>query len=217
MDPMARAHAHAQHFVPAAGHDWLLPFYDPLWRLLGGASHLETFVQQSELRPEHKVLEIGCGTGNLTLIIKRLHPEVSVVGLDPDPKALARAAHKARRVSADVELEQGFSQELPYPDGSFDRVFSSFMFHHLDGDTQAATLLEVRRVLRAGGSLHLVDFGGHAQGRLARLLHSSSAPTDDAEDPPLALMRQQGFAAAEATGQRPLLLGSITFYRAVKT
>jgi ubiquinone/menaquinone biosynthesis C-methylase UbiE len=215
MGAMTRGHTSAQRFVPAAGHDWLLPFYDPLWRLLGGASHLEAFVQQAELQPGHRVLEIGCGTGNLTLIIKRLHPEVEIVGLDPDPKALARAARKAHRAGVSLQLDQGFSQELKYPDASFDRVFSSFMFHHLDRDTQAATLHEVRRVLQPGGSLHLVDFGGHAHGRLARLLHSSRALAD--EDQTLALMRQARFASAETLGQRPLLLGGITFYRAAKT
>ena len=147
-----KRHTHAnQHFVPAAGHDWLLPFYDPVWALLGGSSHLKALVARAEIEPDHNVLEIGCGTGNLTLMLKRFHPEARVVGLDPDPKALARARAKAARAAVTIELDQGFSQELPYPDASFDRVFSSFMFHHLDLPTKETTLREVGRVLVPGG------------------------------------------------------------------
>jgi ubiquinone/menaquinone biosynthesis C-methylase UbiE len=82
-----------------------------------------------------------------------------VVGLDPDPKALAIAKRKAQRAGLAIQLDQGFSDGLPYPDASFDRVFSSLMFHHLKAEEKAATLREVRRVLRPGGSLHLLDFG----------------------------------------------------------
>ncbi len=212
MDNMTgNRHTHAnQHFVPAAGHDWLLPFYDPVWALLGGSSHLKAFVARAEIEPDHNVLEIGCGTGNLTLMLKRSHPEARVVGLDPDPKALARARAKAARGALTIELDQGFSQELPYPDTSFDVVFSSFMFHHLDLPTKEATLREVGRVLVPGGSLHLVDFGGPA--RLNRLFHSSRQLRDNAEDRVLTLMREAGFGNAEAVQHR--LLGGITQYRA---
>ena len=80
------------------------------------------------------MLDIGCGTGSLVVLVKRLFPDVEVVGLDPDEKALARAARKARRVGASIQFDRGFSDALDYPDASFDRVFSSFMFHHLERD-----------------------------------------------------------------------------------
>jgi SAM-dependent methyltransferase len=56
-----------------------------------------------------------------------------------------------------VRLDRGFAQELPYPDGSFDRVFSSLMLHHLDSASKDALLAEVRRVLRPDGLLVLAD------------------------------------------------------------
>ena len=201
-------------FVPAAGHDWLLPFYDPLCRLLGASKHLAAFVAEADLQPGHRVLEIGCGTGNLTLLTKRLHPDVEVVGLDPDAKALARARRKADRAGLTLQLDQGFSQELPYPDASFDRAFSSFMFHHLDRDSKAATLRETRRVLNPGGSLHLLDFGGHSDGWLARLFHTSHELEDNAEQRVLALMREAGLAKPEDVAHRAMMLGGITSYRA---
>src|ERR671923_2521622 len=107
-------------YLPAAGHDWLLPLYDPLVKLLGGAVARRTLLNHALIRSGHRVLDIGCGTGTLVVLIKRLHPDVDVVGLDPDPKALGRARRKAERASVPVQLDRGFSDALPYPDASVD-------------------------------------------------------------------------------------------------
>ncbi|MEJ2131438.1 MAG: class I SAM-dependent methyltransferase [Gammaproteobacteria bacterium] len=204
----------ARSYLSAAGHDWLLPFYDPLCKLLRAERPFESRIADADVQSGARVLEIGCGTGNLTLLLKRMHADVEVVGLDPDPKALARARRKAERARLDVRLDQGFSQELPYPDASFDRVLSSFMFHHLDAPTKSATLREVRRVLVPGGSLHLLDFAGHGHGRLAGLFHAPDQLRDNAEDRVLALMKEAGFAHAEPVTRRHMLLGATTTYRA---
>ncbi len=86
-------------------------------------------------------------------------PAATVVGLDPDPGALQRARRKTRRVPA-VRIEQGYADDLPYADGSVDRVLSAFLFHHLPPDRKRAMLGEVRRVLAPGGVLALLDFDG---------------------------------------------------------
>src|SRR5262245_43527823 len=178
-------------YVPAAGHDWALPLYDPLVKLLGGESARRVLVEQADLRPGHRVLEIGCGTGSLLTRISRAQPALELTGLDPDPKALERAKVKADAASAPIRLDRGFSDALPYPDASFDRVFSCFMFHHLDGaDEKLRTLREVRRVLKPGGQLHLLDFAqpeAHGASVLARWLHSNHRLEDNTD------ARVQGF------------------------
>jgi ubiquinone/menaquinone biosynthesis C-methylase UbiE len=147
-----------RHYIPAAGRDWRLPLYDPIVKLLGGDTARRVLVEQAGLRSTDKVLEVGCGTGTLLIFVKQ-HPGVEVTGLDPDPKALARAQRKAQAASMSIRLDRGFSDALPYADGTFDVVFSSFMFHHLESaQEKLQTLREARRVLRAGGRLHLVDF-----------------------------------------------------------
>src|SRR6266478_2037249 len=118
-------------YLPAAGHDWSLPLYDPMVKLLGGDAARAVLLDQAAVRPADRVLDIGCGTGTLAVLIKRRYPAVEVVGLDPDPRALARARRKAQRAALSIQLDRGFADELPYADGSFDRVFSSFMLHHL--------------------------------------------------------------------------------------
>ena len=204
-------------FLPAAGHDLLLPLYDPFVKLFGGDAARKALFDQAALRPSYRVLEIGCGTGTLTMQIKQHHPEVEVVGLDPDPKALARARRKAGRTAVPVQFDQGFADELPYPEASFDRVFSSFMFHHLPADERGKMLLAVRRVLKAGGEFHMLDFEGPddgAQGFLAHLLHSSDHLKENSESRVLSLMRQAGFIDVKKVGRRRMLFGSVAYYQA---
>jgi ubiquinone/menaquinone biosynthesis C-methylase UbiE len=204
-------------YIPAAGHDWALPLYDPFVKLFGGDRARKALLDQAAIRPGHRVLDIGCGTGALVTLIKRLHSDVDVVGLDPDPKALARARRKAERAAVTIQLDQGFSDELPYPDASFDRVFSSFMLHHLQAGEKEKTLREVRRVLIPGGSLHLLDFGGPESGQngfLSRLFHSSHTLKDNSDSRIIALMSQAGLANPKVVGRRAMLFGMIAYYQA---
>ncbi len=185
-------------YVPAAGRDWGLPLYDPIVKLLGADRTRQALIDLAALQPGHRVLEIGCGTGTVIIRLKRTHPDVTVVGLDPDPKALARAQKKARRAGVSIQLDQGFADSLPYADGSFDRVLSSFMFHHLPASEQEPTLQAVRRVLTPEGRLILVDFVGHQ--------HHFKGNTDDRI---LALMRQAGFENPRRIRQDTLLFGHV--------
>src|ERR1700752_4927587 len=123
---------HKRSFLPAAGHDLFLPLYDPLIGLLGGDRARRDLVAQANISSGQRILDIGCGTGTLALMLKRSHADLDVFGLDPDPKALRRAMTKATRAGFSVQFDQGFADELPYSEDSFARVFSSFMFHHLD-------------------------------------------------------------------------------------
>ena len=202
-------------FLPAAGRDIFLPLYDPLTRLFGFDSVREALLRQANPQPNHCVLDVGCGTGTLALAIKQRHGQVDVSALDPDPKALTRAKSKAARAGVTVQFDQGFSDALPYADASFDRVFSSLMFHHLSRAVKEGTLREVVRVLKPGGELHLLDFtGSHGHGRLARLIHPKQALKDSAEDRVVVLMREAGLREPQVVSRRKTLFGPLAFYRA---
>jgi ubiquinone/menaquinone biosynthesis C-methylase UbiE len=206
-------------YLPAFGHEWLLPLYDPVMKLLGIDAAHRQLLDQANIQPGHRVLEIGCGTGNLAILAKRLHPKAEIIGLDPDPKALARARRKAEREALSLQLDRGFSDMLQYPNGSFDHVLSAFMFHHLlKPDDKIKTLLEVRRVLRLGGSLHLLDFGGRADqagGFLARLLHRTERLRDNSGDRIPSLMREAGFEDPTEVAHRILTIRvRVAYYQA---
>jgi ubiquinone/menaquinone biosynthesis C-methylase UbiE len=205
-------------YLPAFGKDALLPFYDLLTRVLGMGKVYDTLVAQAELADGLRVLEIGCGTGNVTVRAKRAHPGTDLTGLDPDPLALARAQRKARGLTG-IRFERGFAQELPYTDGEFDRVLSSMMLHHLDEDVKAAALAEVRRVLRPGGRLHIVDIGGHTtvhHGLAARWTKKNPHVAGNLGDAIPRLLGSVGFECTEVGTRRSRLIGQLTFYRATR-
>jgi ubiquinone/menaquinone biosynthesis C-methylase UbiE len=208
----------SRNYVPAAGKHWRLPFYDVMAKLLGADAARALFVEQAACRAGERVLEIGCGTGSLLLLVKKAQPTADVVGLDPDPNALAIARRKARRAGVELSLDQGFADALPYPDASFDRVLSSFMFHHLSRDVKEKTLREVRRVLKPGGRFHMVDFAPSGssgkRGFTAHLIHADRHLKDNAEERVLAFLRDAGLADARLLAVRPSRIGSTAYYQA---
>jgi ubiquinone/menaquinone biosynthesis C-methylase UbiE len=209
---MGATKGHEKGYLPGMGHDRLLPLYDPLHRLLGLDKLHRPLVDQAAVRPGHRVLEIGCGTGNLALLVKRLHPDAEVVGLDPDPKALARAGRKAGRKDLPVRLDRGFAEDLPYPDASFDRVLSAFMFHHLAPAEKKEALREVRRVLTPGGSLQLLDIG---EAKASHRSHRNHGLHGGSGKLIVALMREAGFAdPVEVEHRVKKGLGRVAYYSA---
>jgi len=204
-------------YLPAAGKDWLLPFYDPLVKLVGADRVRRKLFDQAGIRPGDKVLDVGCGTGTLAVLSKRLAPGAEIIGLDPDPKALARAHRKAQRAHVSVQFDEGFADVLPYADASIDRVLSSLMLHHLPTAAKQKALLEVRRVLKPGGSFHLLDFSEpkahlHRFSDLVHMLHAHQLQ-DNTEERLLIWMREAGFAQPRITGTGRLM-GSITYFMA---
>lgn len=206
-------------YLPAAGRDWLLPLYDPLVKFMGADATRSALVEQAALCPGNHVLDLGCGTGSLTILIRQLYPDATVVGMDPDPKALERARRKAGRVGISVRFDRGYADELPYDAATFDRVFSSLMLHHLPTDIRETALREVCRVLRPGGSLHMVDFAsgdGGPGSPLARLVHPSGHLRDNSVDRVLGLLSQAGFVHIGKVRDAAILWGhlGLAYYKA---
>ena len=204
-------HSHTHDYLPAAGRDAYLPFYDLLTKALGAGKIHRKLIDQARPQPGQRVLEIGCGTGNLTVRMARARPGVEVIGTDPDPLALARAEKKGSA----ARFERAYAQELPYPDASFDRVLSALMLHHLDEDTKAATLAEVARVLRPGGTFHLADFTGEIHGMhglLARRMQKQGHIADGIPD----LLSAAGLKDAEVSVEQTRIMGGVAYYRATR-
>ncbi|GAA0553422.1 hypothetical protein GCM10010172_39910 [Paractinoplanes ferrugineus] len=195
-------------YLPAMGQHALLFLYDPCTRLAGVGRLHDELLDQADVRPGHRVLEIGCGTGNVVLRLARRTPGADVLGTDPDPRALRRGHRKAVRRGLPVRFERAFADELPVPDASVDRVLSSYMLHHLDDADKPRVMAEVHRVLRPGGELHLIDAaGGHAHPRLA----------GNTPDRVVALIRDAGLDATESgRGHRRGPVGHYVLYRAVR-
>ncbi|WP_233513894.1 class I SAM-dependent methyltransferase [Micromonospora craterilacus] len=203
-----------QPYLPAMGKHWLLPLYDPFSRLAGVGRLHGQLLDRANLRPGQRILEIGCGTGNLLRTLGRRHPDADALGIDPDPGALRRARRKAARSKLRIRYEQAFAGELPLPDDSIDRVLSAFMLHHLDDDERARALGEVRRVLRPGGELHVIDIDGTPSGRAGGRAHRNARIAGSLPERVLAALADAGLTDSAVNGHSKARLARFVFYRA---
>lgn len=147
-------------YIPALRFKLLTPLYDPLLRW---GMREETFknclLEHAHIAPGFCVLDLGCGTGTLTTLVKQKQPAADVIGFDGDPQALAIARAKAAQHKVAITFDQGMAYQLPYPDESFDCVLSSLVLHHLTTEDRQRTLGEVYRVLKRTDEFWVIDFG----------------------------------------------------------
>lgn len=165
-----------QHSTPAGGiilHGaWL---YDILaWVLMFGRERAfrERLIDLARLKPGETALDAGCGTGTLAIMAKRrVGAAGRVYGIDASPEMIARADKKARKAGVEIDFQVQAVEALPFADARFDAVLSTLMLHHLPRKTREEGTREMRRVLKPGGRVLVVDFGeaGPRKGLLAHL------------------------------------------------
>lgn len=207
-------------YIPALRFGWLTPVYDPvLRRLMPEMALKQRLISQAQITAGQRVLDLGAGTGTLTIIVKEAYPDAEVVGLDGDPVILARAREKAAVAGVAIRLDRGLATALPYEDASYDRVLSSLMLHHLTTEDKRRALREVWRVLRPGGELHVLDFGP-PQNALAWLISQvfrrMERTADNIAGRLPGMFRQAGFIIVEQTGAQMTILGTLALYRGRK-
>lgn len=210
-----------QHkYVPALKYFRLTPLYDPLIRwTMGETTFRRRLIKQAQLREGYNVLDLGCGTATLTIMIKKMHPDVEIVGIDGDHKILEIARNKVDKAGLKIKLDHGLAFALPYPDDSFDRVFSSLLFHHLTSENKLRTLGEVLRVLRPKGELHAADFGepkSLLMYLLAQIMRRFENTTDNIKGRLPEMYQQTGFDKVEETARFDTLFGTLSIYQGQK-
>lgn len=128
-EQLAAANAYEALFVPALFQEWA-----------------PRVIEAAEIRPDHRVLDVACGTGILAReVFVRFQSAGSVSGLDPSPGMLSVAA----RLAPEIDWQQGVAESLPFPDHSFDAVVSQFgLMFFAD---RPKSLREMLRVLTRGG------------------------------------------------------------------
>ncbi len=108
------------------------------------------FLQSAGAPPvRHALLDIGCGTGHLTDLLRRKLGFQRAVGIDFVPELISRV----RRRYPDTDFQVGSLPRVDFPDGSFDLVIAAEVLYYLDEQQQAAALSEIRRILKPDGAL----------------------------------------------------------------
>ena len=209
-----------EDYIPALSYRFLTPFFDFIQKYIVRELRYKTLlIQQANIQPGHHVLDLGCGTGTLAIMAKESQPGAEVTGLDADPDMLKVARYKANERNAPVKFDVGFTNELPYPDSSFNRVMSSIMIHHLKTPDKITTAHEVFRVLKPGGELHIIDFGKpHTwYGKmLGPFLHKFEEANDNIEGNLPKFFGDPGLKI-EIVGHFQTFFGDLAFLKGVKT
>jgi ubiquinone/menaquinone biosynthesis C-methylase UbiE len=208
-----------QKYIPALSFRFLTPFFDFIQKYIVRDVRYKTLlIEQANIQPGQKVLDLGCGTGTLAIMAKAAQPKAEVIGLDADPEMLKMAVDKSAEQKTAVKFDVGFTNELPYPDAAFDRVLSSIMIHHLKTPEKEATAREVFRVLKPGGELHIIDFGKPVTwyGKLlGPFLHGFEEANDNIDGKLPEIFGAPGLKT-EITGHFYTFFGDLAFLKGVK-
>ena len=205
-------------YIPALHFKWLTPLYDPL---LKWGMREETFkrrlIHSTNIQPQMKVLDLGCGTGTLTIMLKQAHPDAAITGLDGDPQVLDMARAKSRGL--DIHWDKGLASSLPYPDSAFDRVVTSLVIHHLNTEDKRHAFKEMYRVLKPQGELHVLDFGA-PHSSLTRFIVSYMRQLEEVADNfdgliPL-FITEAGFTGVKEAEHSVTIFGPLSLWRARK-
>lgn len=147
-------------YIPALRFKWLTPLYDFLINITMPERKIkQALIEAANIPAGIKVLDFGCGTATLTIMVKEMCPEAKVTGIDVDREILDRATQKVKEKNLDIFLLDYDGKQLPFQRNAFDRVISCLVFHHLDTDTKQNMLEEIFRVLNKDGQLLIADFG----------------------------------------------------------
>lgn len=140
--------------------------YDLMLRIFwrdGEHEYRRSVIELAGIRRGERILDVGCGTG--TLAIAAAGAAGKVFGVDPSAEMIGRATAKAAQARVPAEFRQAQADHLPFSDDSFDCLLSTTVLHCIAPDRLTRSIGEMIRVLRPGGRIFLVDFGGPADER----------------------------------------------------
>lgn len=216
-------HREASGYLPPLRFRFRTRLYDALVRLASRERAVTgELVRRAKLRNAEHALDLGCGSGTLSVALALAYRDAAVTGLDADLHALVLAQKKAKGCRALVNLEHGLAQHLPFEASSFDLVVSSLLFHHLDQTEKYRALFEARRITKPGGRLLIADWEAPTSVvsrlllRLVRTLDGLETTCDHVTRALPALIRQAGFDDVREVQAISTALGVIHIVEALR-
>ncbi|MEV0563873.1 class I SAM-dependent methyltransferase [Dactylosporangium sp. NPDC050588] len=205
-------------FTPALGRLAPTRFYDPVVALTRERRWRSSVVMYASPRPGETVVDVGCGTGTLALLLARAEPRATIVGVDPDPSVLAAARRKG--AGAAVRWEQGLGDQLVplLGTGSVDTAVSSLVLHQCPIPMKRAILASMHAVLRPGGRMVVADYGLQRTRAMRLAFRTVQLADGRADTRPNAdgvlpgLIAGAGFGDVREAEVVPTVTGSISLY-----
>ena len=155
MEASARTRHARELFAP------LGPTYDRYARLLsfGQDPRWRRFLVSRIPAEAHRVLDVASGTAAVAIELARAQPDRTVVGVDQSPEMLAAGRERVARASLGdrIELREARAEALPFGDAEFDAVTFTYLLRYVDD--VPATVRELVRVVRPGGTVAMLEFG----------------------------------------------------------
>jgi ubiquinone/menaquinone biosynthesis C-methylase UbiE len=189
-------------------------FHTSLMGLGVNRANSRMIVEMAKIKPGNRVLDVGCGSGNLTLTAKKyVGPSGSAYGIDAAPEMIEIARKKAERSRMEATFQVGLIEEIPYSDASFDVVISRLVIHHLPQEVRRRGFAEIFRVLRPGGVVFLADFKPPTNPVLARVAsmlvgHQMMMQSNVPSLPPM--LMESGFVDVVAGSTRSAFLAFVS-------
>lgn len=213
-------------FTPAMGRFNFPARYDRVIPLLTRErTWRRAVVERLDVRSDDIVVDVGCGTGTLALMVKETAPAACVIGIDPDENVLAIARAKARRAEVNVAFTaaRGDAVAILIGEGIATKAVSTLVLHRCPLPMKRALLANLFRVLQPGGQLVIGDYGWQRTA-LMRLgyrliVQNADGPGDtqpNADGILPTLITEAGFIDITETQVIPTPSGSISIYTAVR-
>ena len=210
-------------YVPALGDRRLSPFYDATVALMTcERTWRRAFIKQIAPEPRDVILDVGCGTGTLAVMLKRACPSASIYGIDPDPDILSRAEVKARDAGVLVHFAKGYAQETAAAGIRPNKIVTSLVLHQVPLAGKRSAVLSAFAALRPGGELHIADYGEQRSPlmrfafRQVQALDGFDNTQPNAEGILPQLMDEASFSNVRENAIVPTPTGAISLYSGVR-
>ncbi|SNZ01323.1 class I SAM-dependent methyltransferase [Flagellimonas pacifica] len=210
-----------KNFIPALGYNWLTGLYDLAIKItMPETKFRNTLLDHLNPKDDERILEFGFGTGQNLVLAKERNSHTDFIGLDIDPKVKHIAAKKFRKHDIAIRLDLYDGSLFPYEAKTFDKVFSSLVFHQLDRETKISCLNEIYRVLKPNGTLIIGDWGKpksklmRVQFYVVQILDGFQTTADNVNGLIPDYMIKAGFKNVKEPGSVNTKIGSYCYYLA---
>ncbi|MEY4150129.1 MAG: hypothetical protein RL555_733 [Bacteroidota bacterium] len=209
-----------EKYIPALKYNWLTGIYDWLIRTFMPEKKFKgAVIENANIQNGYAVLDFGVGTATLSIMASQANPNAVYKGIDIDEKILRIARKKIEAANAPVELIKYNGGKLPFADGSFDRVISSLVIHHLTTEQKQEAFQEFKRILKPGGEVHIADWGKESNFLMrlmfhfVQLLDGYKTTNDNVKGRLPEIIRGAGFNTVNIVKHFNTTLGTVEIFR----